>query len=628
MTKHKNRSSLQRGGPNPNSPQKLRCAIYTRKSSEEGLEQEFNSLDAQREACAAFILSQKHEGWEVIDSYYDDGGISGGTMQRPALKRLLHDIEAGKVDSVIVYKVDRLSRSLSDFVRMVEVFDNKGVSFVSVTQQFNTTTSMGRLTLNMLLSFAQFEREVTGERIRDKIAASKQKGMWMGGLPPLGYNVDDRKLVINQKEANTVNHIYRRYLELGSVRLLKEDLDRNTVISKKRINRHGRRSGGKSFARGALYLMLSNRVYLGEIVHKDKHYPGEHEQIIETQLWDQVQNLLKANRVTRKSGANAHNPSLLAGLIYDDEGERMTPTHARKKDKTYRYYISRKLVSGKGTSNGQSNGWSNPKGRRLPAGDIEGLVERYIVQMLKRQSGLHNMLEPTITNALERQSLVTNASQLAAKWPRLGASAKRIILNQLVARIDIKPDSIALQICPHQLPNILRGEDAQSGNRSIVESQIDADIDADSNADTTGNAEVNNPAVKESESGTINVSLPAKLKRAGLETKLVIDADISGSDNTLSLKAPDPYLHKLIAKAHEFQAIFLRGGKTITAMAEEAGVSGSYFTRTLRYSFLSPDITKAIIAGRQPVQLTTRKLLSYPSMPTCWNAQKSLLEFI
>ena len=228
-----------------------RCAIYTRKSSEEGLEQDFNSLDAQREACEAFILSQKHEGWTALPEMYDDGGISGATMERPALKRLLADIAAGRVDTVVVYKVDRLTRSLGDFAKIVEVFDTRGASFVSVTQAFNTTTSMGRLTLNMLLSFAQFEREVTGERIRDKIAASKKKGMWMGGLPSLGYDVDDRKLVVNVPEAETVRHIYRRYAELGSVRALKDELDQDGIVSKLRVDRYGRQTGGKPLARGA-----------------------------------------------------------------------------------------------------------------------------------------------------------------------------------------------------------------------------------------------------------------------------------------------------------------------------------------------------------------------------------------
>ena len=273
----------------PAKASRTRCAIYTRKSHEDGLEQDFNSLDAQREACEAYILSQKSEGWVCLPEMYDDGGISGATMERPALKRLMAAIEAGAIDTVVVYKVDRLTRSLGDFAKIVDVFDRRGVSFVSVTQQFNTTTSMGRLTLNMLLSFAQFEREVTGERIRDKIAASKKKGLRMGGLPPLGYDVDDRKLVVNSTEAQTVRHIYRRYLDLGSVRELQVDLIRDGIVSKQRIDRFGRATGGKTLARGALYHLLQNRLYRGEIVHKDKSYPGEHDAIVDRTLWDRAQ---------------------------------------------------------------------------------------------------------------------------------------------------------------------------------------------------------------------------------------------------------------------------------------------------------------------------------------------------
>jgi DNA invertase Pin-like site-specific DNA recombinase len=312
MRRAKNVTAVSKG--------QIRCAIYTRKSSEEGLEQDFNSLDAQRESCEAFIRSQKHEGWVCLSEMYDDGGISGATMERPALKRLLADIEAERIDTVVVYKVDRLTRSLGDFAKIVEVFDRQAVSFVSVTQQFNTTTSMGRLTLNMLLSFAQFEREVTGERIRDKIAASKKKGMWMGGLPPLGYDVKDRKLVVNVREAETVRHIYRRYAALGSVLALKEELDGAGVVSKARVDKYGRRTGGGPLARGALYLMLQNRIYRGEIVHKENSYPGEHEAIIDQALWDEVQHQLAANRFDRATGAGATRVSLLAGLIYDDTG--------------------------------------------------------------------------------------------------------------------------------------------------------------------------------------------------------------------------------------------------------------------------------------------------------------------
>ena len=282
---------------------KSRCAIYTRKSTDEGLDQAFNSLDAQREACAAFILSQKHEGWSALPVAYDDGGYSGGTMERPALQRLMADIDAGQVDVVVVYKVDRLTRALSDFAKLVEVFDRHDVSFVSITQQFNTTTSMGRLTLNVLLSFAQFEREVIGERVRDKIAASKKKGMWMGGMPPLGYDVKDRKLVVNEDEARIVRHIFERYLELKSVRTLQEEIAAAGTRSKQRVRPDGSVYGGQVLGRGALYQMLQNRIYRGEITHKGSAYPGQHPAIIDQALWDRVQATLAENRVER---ATAH----------------------------------------------------------------------------------------------------------------------------------------------------------------------------------------------------------------------------------------------------------------------------------------------------------------------------------
>jgi site-specific DNA recombinase len=349
---------------------KIRCAIYTRKSSEEGLEQEFNSLDAQREACEAFVRSQKHEGWSILPQLYDDPGYSGGTMERPALKRLLADIAGRRIDAVVVYKVDRLTRSLSDFAKIVEVFDAHSVSFVSITQAFNTTTSMGRLTLNVLLSFAQFEREVTGERIRDKIAASKKKGLWMGGQPSLGYDVKDRKLVVNEAEALTVRMIFRRYLELGSVRALKAALDEESVVSKRRTAADGSPYGGKSFSRGALYLMLQNRVYRGEIVHKGASYRGEHAPIIEEELWTSVQRRLEANGVERRKGQAPAKSNLLTGVLFDAEGQPMTPTHAVKRGVRYRYYVSRSLITG--TRGEDRNGQTS--GQRIPAANLEGLV--------------------------------------------------------------------------------------------------------------------------------------------------------------------------------------------------------------------------------------------------------------
>src|SRR5580693_8764999 len=283
------------------SAKKARCAIYTRKSSEEGLDQAFNSLDAQREACAAFILSQKHEGWTVLPGLYDDGGFSGGTMERPALKRLISDIEAGQIDVVVVYKVDRLTRALADFAKLVDVFDRRGVSFVSITQQFNTTTSMGRLTLNVLLSFAQFEREVTGERIRDKIAASKKKGMWMGGLVPLGYDLKGRRLVVNPKEAKIVQEIFSQYLRLGSVAELKRYLDQKRIRTKARISAGGRRFGGEPYARGGLYKLLRNEVYIGKIAHRGQSYVGQQPAIIEPEIWNNVSTLLANNNDGRRT---------------------------------------------------------------------------------------------------------------------------------------------------------------------------------------------------------------------------------------------------------------------------------------------------------------------------------------
>ena len=321
-----------------------RCAIYTRKSSEEGLEQDFNSLHAQRESCEAFIKSQQGEGWRLIKTAYDDGGISGGTMERPGLQQLLDDIRQGLVDVVVVYKVDRLTRSLADFAKMVEIFDAGGVSFVAVTQQFNTTTSMGRLTLNVLLSFAQFEREVTGERIRDKIAASKQKGFWMGGIAPLGYDVCDRRLIINAGEAAIVRQIYQRYMELGCVRLLRNELDGCGMVSKVRISRRGVKSGGKSFSRGALYELLSNPIYIGEIRHRRQRYPGRHQAIVDRELWEKVQRHLGDHVARKDTGRTKTAPSLLAGKLFDESGEPLYAQGASKAGRRYRYYVSRALV--------------------------------------------------------------------------------------------------------------------------------------------------------------------------------------------------------------------------------------------------------------------------------------------
>lgn len=344
-----------------------RCAIYTRKSTEEGLEQAFNSLDAQREACEAYIKSQAHEGWKQIATLYDDGGFSGGNMERPALKRLMEDIENRAIDIVVVYKVDRLTRSLADFAKMVEAMDRHGASFVSVTQQFNTTSSMGRLTLNVLLSFAQFEREITGERIRDKIAASKRRGMWMGGNAPLGYDVREHQLILNEGEAKTVRTIFGKYLEVGRVAALQVELRAGGVASKIRISPTGNRRGGFPYSRGALYAILRNRVYIGQIPHREEAYPGHHVPIIDLVIWERVQAQLSGNRADRQPSATAVTGGPLSGLLFDDRGNLMSPSFCKKgTSRRYRYYVSQAILQNDKANIGSVG--------RVPASLIENVV--------------------------------------------------------------------------------------------------------------------------------------------------------------------------------------------------------------------------------------------------------------
>ena len=343
----------------------VRCAIYTRVSTEHGLEQDFNSLDAQRDAAQAYIRSQAHAGWTLIRSRYDDGGYSGGSTERPALQRLLADVRARKVDVIVVYKVDRLTRSLADFAKLVELFDEHGVSFVSVTQQFNTTTAMGRLTLNVLLSFAQFEREVTSERIRDKIAASKRKGLWVGGITPLGYETTDRKIVVVEEEAERVRTIFRSYLKLGSLDRLMADLRKRGIVTKIRSLKTGRTVGGIPFTRGPLAHLLRNRFYIGEVVYKGEVFPGEQPAILDRDLFDAVQSKLNDQK-TNRTATRTKSDALLIGRIYDDHGNRMSPSHARKLGVRYRYYVSSALLHGQPGRAGSV--------RRVPAAEVEALV--------------------------------------------------------------------------------------------------------------------------------------------------------------------------------------------------------------------------------------------------------------
>jgi DNA invertase Pin-like site-specific DNA recombinase len=418
---------------------KLRCAIYTRKSSEEGLEQEFNSLDAQREACNSYIASQRSGGWVTLTGRYDDGGVSGGSLDRPALKRLLADIERGLVDVVVVYKINRLSRSLMDFAKLVEIFDRNNVTFVSVTQSFNTTTSMGRLTLNILLSFAQFEREVIGERIRDKIAASRRRGMWMGGVVPLGYKVCDRKLLIEEKEAAIVRMIFNRFLELSSTALLAKSITAAGI--------RGRR--GKPLDKGSLYKILANRIYIGEVTHKGTPYPGQHQPIIGRRVWDNARSILQESPRTRAGRTRAATPALLKGLLYGPTGTAMSPTHTRRRNRLYRYYVSQSVLK---------HGPEACPVRRVPAAEIEAAVVNQLRAMLRSpeiivatwraaRSEIEGLTEDDVRGALERLDPV---------WEELFPAEQARIVQLLVARVDVAVDGIEIHLRTNGLTSTYR----------------------------------------------------------------------------------------------------------------------------------------------------------------------------
>jgi site-specific DNA recombinase len=573
-----------RSAPN-RSPARLRCAIYTRKSSEEGLEQDFNSLDAQHEACEAFIASQKREGWALVDEMYDDGGFSGATMERPAFQRLLSDVSAGKIDAVVVYKVDRLTRSLSDFVKIVDLFDRHAVSFVSVTQQFNTTTSMGRLTLNILLSFAQFEREVTGERIRDKIAASKKKGMWMGGLPSFGYDVKDRKLIVNTTEAATVRHIFRRYVELKSVRELKEDLDAAGIVSKVRTASDGSRYGGQPIARGALYLMLQNRIYRGEIVHKGKSYPGEHEAIVDEALWKNVHAILAQNRVDRANGKTGNEPNLLTGILVDAQGGRMSPTHASKKGTRYRYYISRSLLDGSAKTEGQ----------RIPAAALESLVVRRIRGWLADPAPILQAIQYAASDAVTQKRLIERARDLAKQDHHLGIEVLRACMRASIVRVQVHADRIDIMLDQDQVRRCLD--------------------------ETAKQTEPSEKTPSEAKCQVTTLSIPARLRRTGKEMRIIVD---DGSEPA----TPDAGLVRLLVRANAIRDQLLTDRSlTFEDIAKFEGVVPSYATRLFRLTLLAPDIVNAILSGKHPPELTARRLMDDTRLPLEWNEQRQRLGF-
>ena len=554
---------MERGKSQPR-----RCAIYTRKSSEEGLEQDFNSLHAQREGCEAFIKSQHGEGWRLVRAAYDDGGFSGGTMERPALQRLLADIRERVIDVIVVYKVDRLTRSLADFAKMVELFDAHAVSFVAVTQQFNTTSSMGRLTLNVLLSFAQFEREVTGERIRDKIAASKRRGMWMGGTVALGYDVSDHRLVINPAEAETVKGIFQRYLELRSVRLLKDDLDRRGIISKIRLSRNGNRSGGKAFSRGALYELLSNPVYIGEIRHRKERHPGQHEPIMDRELWERAQRQLRDQAARCRTRATKAGPSPLAGKLFDEDGECLYVAGAAKGERRYRYYVSRRLVTG--SADKMQNGW------RLSGPEIERTVAVAARQLLND----HAAISASACNLGVGAGDIPAVLEAAGEWSRrLQSEAdSAAALSGLVDKVNLKPGGIELSI------NLPLPVDGTHGAAAML---------------------------------PITQFFAMRMKRRGVEMRLII----GGAD--APPRKPDAALLKAIARAHRwFEELISARATSLAAIASREGVTDRYVARLIRLAFLAPKIVEAIA---ERGELADLKLTPHVDLPLDWTTQKRVV---
>jgi DNA invertase Pin-like site-specific DNA recombinase len=548
-------------------PLERRCAIYTRKSSEEGLEQGFNSLHAQREACDAYIKSQKHEGWRALSAHYDDGGYSGGSMERPALQRLLTDIKAKRIDIVVVYKVDRLTRSLADFAKIVEVFDASGVSFVSVTQSFNTTTSMGRLTLNVLLSFAQFEREVTGERIRDKIAASKKKGLWMGGFVPFGYRAQDRTLVIDEDEAATVRLIFRRYLELGTVSALEADVAERTLRTRAFTSANSNRAwGDRPFSRGHLYKMLSNPIYAGKIAHKDQLYDGQHEAIIDRKKFEAVRTQLAANNRQHRTRSCAKEPNLLAGLLVDTNGIRLSSSHAVKGGKRYRYYTGAHFDAG------QSKSW------RVPAPELEAAVIGELRRFLDDRQRIASALKRSRLQAREVKVALGAANDFGAQLDAF--ASRRETLLKLIKRAVV------------------------SDSRVVVELKLGAMI-----PETSGSVRM----------ATHRLTIPIELIRQNGGAIVLASA----SDREAGA---DPALVKALARGFTwFEELATGRADTVMAIAKRERVTDRYVSQLVELAFVDPSIVQRTLAGTGKTAVSATRLVFRTDLPLTWQEQKVMV---
>ncbi len=550
----------------------LRCAVYTRKSTEDGLEQEFNSLDAQYEACAAYALSQRHEGWVLNEERYDDGGFSGGNMKRPGLERLLADIEAGQIDIVLLYKIDRLTRSLADFSKIVEVLDNAKASFVSITQAFNTTTSMGRLTLNMLLSFAQFEREVTGERIRDKIAASKRKGIWMGGQVPLGYKVKNRKLVVVPKEAEQVRHIMERYVELGTVPALQAVLERDGYRTKVQKRASGPHKGGCIYRRGTLYHLLTNRIYRGMTVHKGEAFEGEHEAIVDQQLWDKVQSTRAGHTTGSSKRRNIDEPSLLIGLIKDQHGRPMTPSHSGKSKKTqrYRYYVTRPdMLDGKPAC-------------RVSANNLEGIVCDKLAATLSDDAFLLDLMGDAVTDTGLLQAVREQADLTSAEVSRGSAMSKAELLASLLSGVRLGEEAVRVDLDGAGLARALGLQDGAP--KGIV----------------------------------LTMVIPAVRTRSGHQLKLVVPSSKQIEQRPAK---HDMKLIALLAEALEArELVFAYPEMSMNALAKREGRCRTRLAKLVGISCLAPDLIHLAVEGKQPSGLNGSAFQNLP-MPMNWQNQ-------
>lgn len=556
----------------------FRCAVYTRKSSEEGLEQDFNSLEAQREACEAYVRSQSHEGWKLIPDRFDDGGFSGGNMERPALRQLMEVVDDGKVDIIVVYKIDRLTRSLTDFAKLADRLDKHGVSFVSVTQQFNTTTSMGRLMLNVLLSFAQFEREITGERIRDKIAASKKKGMWMGGSPPMGYDVINRQLMVNEKDAATIRTVFGLYLEVGTVPALLDRLQSDDIRTAARYSAKGNHHGNRPFTRGHLYKLLANPIYIGRVPHRTASHRGQHAAIIDQATWNAVQTQLAANTQgprtrRRRPSAQTH---LLEGLLNSERGNRFVPGHSNKGARRYRYYVEQ-VVPGAS---------QHAAPIRLPAEEIEAAALAAVVSVLADHRGLVHRLDGI------------PASQLSAALAAAGDIASRLAdrrgakdieqLRAIIRSIEYRRDRLAVTFSGRGLAIAL----------GISPAVSDAAW----------------PSNEAPDAGNFSVTVPLATKRRGPQMKLVVH----GAERSA---APDPSLVAAVVRARDWADRLISGEvATMAEICAEEGLSDSYVGKLLPLAFMAPSIVEDILAGRQPAEITATRMIWRDEVPLLWES--------